>query len=232
MSVPGRAALAMLMLAAAATAHAQCKYKRLGAIPAEWIDSRLTIAGSINDKPQKMVVDTGAQWTTLSEKLATRLDVSLSHASHYEVGIGGKSAISSGRLKEFSVGRFQWHKLNVAVVASEGALPDVLVGADLLLENDVELDGKQMVFFTPSGCDDASLAYWADDVPWVPTTPVVNKDLRANIVVQVNGSRCGRWSTAARPRRSWTAPPRAASASISTTRARRSASLAASARMS
>ncbi len=182
-----RTALATLMLAAVFAAHAQCKYKRLGAIPAEWVGSRLMIDGTINDQPLKMIVDTGSQWTTMPGALATRLDVALAHASHYEVGFGGKSEISSGRLQELSLGRFQWHKLKVAVAWSVGGLPDVLVGADLLLENDVELDGKQLVFFAPSGCDDASLGYWGDDVPSVPTEPVVGKDLRTNIVVQVNG---------------------------------------------
>ena len=112
----GRMALATLMLAAACAAHAQCKHKRIGAIPATWVGSRLMMDGSVNDKPLKMAVDTGAYWTTMSSALATRLGVALAHVDNYNVGFGGKSEISMGRLEELSIGRFQWHSAKVSVV--------------------------------------------------------------------------------------------------------------------
>lgn len=174
-------------LAVPQAAQADCKYKRLGAIASEWVDSRLTIAGSVNDTPLRMAIDTGAVWTTLSSTLATRLNVVLAHVDNYVLGIGGKSEISMARLEELSLGRFQWRKAKVAVAWSAEGLPDVLVGANLLLQNDVEFDGKEIVFFSPSGCDDASLGYWGDDVPWVPTEGVTKNDLRANITVLVDG---------------------------------------------
>ncbi len=174
-------------LALAPAAQAACKYKRLGSIPSQWIGSRLMIDGSINDHSLKMAVDTGAYWTTVSSSLATRLDIVLAHVDNYNFGIGGKSEISMGRLEELSIGRFQWRNAKVSVTWKDAGLPDVLVGANLLLENDVEFDGKEIVFFSPSGCEDASLGYWADDVPWVPTEPVTARDMRTNITVQVNG---------------------------------------------
>ena len=66
-------------------------------------------------------------------------------------------------------------------------LPDVLAGANTLLQNDVELDGREIVFFSPSGCGDSPLGYWATDVPWVPTEATTSRDLRVNITVLVNG---------------------------------------------
>lgn len=183
-----RVASATLLLATLTAAQAQCKYKRLGAIPAEWVGSRLLIDGSVNGTPQKMVVDTGAVWTTLSTKLAERLHLTLAHTYGEAIGFGGRSQLSLARLDEMSIGRFQWHKTR-AVVAwnADDGVPDVLVGGNVLLQNDVELDGKQITLFEPSGCGDAALGYWADDVPWVPTEAVTSEDLRTTIVVQING---------------------------------------------
>ena len=181
------AASAALLAGALTAAHAQCKYKRLGAIPSEWVGSRLMIDGSVNDKPLRMAIDTGAYWTTMSGALAQRLDVGLAHVDNFNVGFGGKSEISMGMLQELSIGRFQWRNAKVSVVWQEADLPDVLVGANLLLNKDVEFDGTQIVFFEPSGCGDTSLAYWADDVPWVPTEGVTERDWRTNVTVQVNG---------------------------------------------
>lgn len=136
------AALACIALAPAA--ETACKYKRLGSIPSQWVGSRLMIDGSINDHPMKMAVDTGAYWTTMSSALATRLDVVLAHVDNYNFGIGGKSEVSMGRLEELSIGRFQWRNAKVSVVWKEAGLPEVLVGANLLLDNDVEFDGKEI----------------------------------------------------------------------------------------
>jgi len=184
-----RAAAVLAVAAAVATPAAQagCKYKRLGSIPSQWIDSRLMIDGSINDHPLRMAVDTGAYWTTMSSALATRLDVALEHVDNYNVGLGGKSEISMGRLEELSIGRFQWHHAKVSVVWKDAGLPEVLVGANLMLDKDAEFDGKQVAFYGASDCGDAALAYWAEDVPWVPTEPVSVRDMRTVITMQVNG---------------------------------------------
>lgn len=183
-----RASLAVLMLAVACAAQAQCKYKRLGAIPAEWVGSRLMIDGSVNHQPVRMMVDTGSVWTILSSGLARSMNLTLESANGELAGFGGKSEISLARLEELSIGRFQWHRTR-AVVAWDAAkgFDDVIVGGNVLLQNDVEIDGKQIALFSPSGCDDTPLAYWADDVPWVPTEAVTDEDLRTVSTVQVNG---------------------------------------------
>jgi predicted aspartyl protease len=181
-------ASATLLLATLSAAHAQCKYKRLGAIPTEWAGPRLVVDGSVNGTPTKMVVDTGATDTSVSSALAERLNLTLSHAYGEAAGIGGRSALSLARLSELSIGPFKWHRTQVAVVwnAAKG-LSDVLVGGNVLLQNDVELDGKQILLFSPSGCADAALGYWADDVPWVPTEAVTSEDLRTVVTVLING---------------------------------------------
>lgn len=183
-----RAAMAMLsFVAALPSAHADCKFKRVGTIPVEWVQDRLTLAGSINDTPMQMVVDTGAEQTVVSGQLAEKLKLSLTHVNDYQVGFGGRSEESMSRLDEFSLGRYQWHRTKVAVTWSGSHLPDVLVGAAALFERDVELTDKQLTFFSATGCDDAELGYWAEGVPWVPIFAKSAEDLRVNVTVQVNG---------------------------------------------
>ncbi len=187
----GRAlGLSMLFAAAWATApaaQAACQYRQLGAIPAAWVDRRLEIAGSVNDAPLKMAVDTGTPWTTLSHTVAMRLNVPVAPTVAVWQGPGGESSGAEAKLKELSIGRFQWFDAFVVVSWQGEGVPDVRVGANALLEHDVELDGQRIVFFAPSGCEEAALGYWADDIPWVSTATVSPRDLRTTIPVQVNG---------------------------------------------
>ena len=124
----------------------------------------------------------------MSGKLAQSLNLTLAHALGTEIGVGGESQISLARLEEMSIGPFHINRTKVAVAWDTAEdMPDVLVGGNQLLQNDVEIDDKQITLFSPSGCGDTSLGYWADDVPWVPTEAVTNDDMRTTIVVQVNG---------------------------------------------
>ena len=184
-----RRALASMMLLAAAlpAAQAACQYRQLGAIPAKWVDRRLVIEGSVNNAPLKMAIDTGTTWTTLSSIVAVRLNVPQAARVAVWSGVDGERSGVMAKLDELSLGRFQWHDANVVVSWQPAGSPDVQVGANLLLEHDMELDGRRIAFYAPSGCDDAALGYWADDVPWVPTATVTPRDLRTIITVQVNG---------------------------------------------
>lgn len=182
-----RIAMAALLLATAVAAQAQCKFKRVGTIPIEWRDERLTVDGSINGTPLRMAVDTGEQQTVVSAALSERLKLAPVHVNNWQVGIGGRSEISMARLDEFSVGRFQWNHMKVGIVWQSAEIPDVLVGAPLLFGRDVELTDKAFAFYAAEGCDEASLGYWADDVPWLPFVPAEHDDPRVYVTVSVNG---------------------------------------------
>ena len=182
-----RHAVAALLLAAAAAAQGQCKFKRIATIPVEWRDNRLTLDGSINGTPLRMTVDTGAMQTVVSGALSERLKLTPAHVNNAQLGLGGRSEMSMARLEEFSLGRFQWNRMKVAIVWQSRGLPDVLVGAPLLFARDVELTDKSIAYYEAEGCDDAPLGYWADDVPWLPTAPSRGEDQRVSVTVKVNG---------------------------------------------
>lgn len=177
------------LLALCATgAQAQCKYTRLGTVPVAWSGARLVADGSINGTPLKMTVDTGSTETVVSGAFAERMKLKLTHAYGDMVGLGGRSDPALAFLDQLAVGPFKWNRTQVMVaeVAASG-LDDVMIGGNSLLQRDVEIDGKQLMLYSASGCGDAALAYWADDVPWVPTEATTSEDLRAIVTVQING---------------------------------------------
>ena len=182
-----RIAVAALLLATAVAAQAQCKFKRLATIPIEWRDDRLTLDGSINGTPLRMAVDTGAMQTVVSGALSDRLKLTPLHVNNFQVGVGGRSEMSMARLEEFSLGRFQWSHMKVAIVWQAEGLPDVLVGAPLLFARDVEFTDKAIAYYSAEDCDDAPLGFWADDVPWLPMAASANDDQRVFVTVSVNG---------------------------------------------
>ena len=179
--------LGMSLMAAWPAAQATCQYKQLGVIPATWVDRRLEIDGSVDLAPLKMTIDTGTAWTSVSSAVAARLNLRTAPTVTTEITPAGEKSGTTAKLKELSLGRFQWIEPWVVVGWQGAGAPDVMVGANVLLEHDVELDGHRIVFFAPTGCEDAALGYWADDVPWVPTVAAAPRDQRTVVTVQVNG---------------------------------------------
>ena len=180
-------ALAMALLTAVPAVQAGCQYKQVGSIPTTWVDHRLVIDGTVNNARLKMAIDTGTAWTTLSYVVASRLEVPVGAKVTVWQDVDGESSAATAKLKELSLGRFQWFDVSVVVSWQAAGRPDLRVGANVLLEHDMELDGQRIVFFAPSGCDDAALGYWGDDVPWVPLQTVSQRDLRPSVIVQVRG---------------------------------------------
>lgn len=147
------------------------------------------IDGSVNGTKMRMGIDTGADSTMVSPRLADRLHLPLEHAAGEIAGLGGRSEVSLARIEEMTIGPFRLRRTR-AVVAWDGGVDDdvdVFVGGNLLLQNDVELDGKQVLLFEPANCGDVALAYWADDVPWVATEAVTSDDLRTTLTVLLDG---------------------------------------------
>lgn len=180
--------LALCAAGAPFCAHAQCKYTRLGTVPAAWAGARLVADGSVNGTPMKMTVDTGATVTVISGAFAERMKLKLSHAYGDMVGVGGRSEPALAYLEQLSVGPFKWNRTTVVVAdVAASDLDDVLIGGNSLLQRDVEIDGKKLMLYSASGCGDAALAYWADDVPWVATEATTSEDLRAVVTVRING---------------------------------------------
>lgn len=139
--------LALLLLARCASEpESSCKLTWRATMPIDVHNSLMFVQVKFNDKPATMVVDTGAERTILTDTAVTRLRLrrDLRHAGN-TVGIGGASASYQAALDDFALGVFPLPVETVAV--GTFALPDIgettpdgLLGADILLAFDLDID--------------------------------------------------------------------------------------------
>jgi predicted aspartyl protease len=165
------ALLALLGLAGCASdpgarhADGTCPLIRLAQLPLEARGNMLFTEARIDGKPVTLLVDTGAERTLLTEAAVERLHLArdLQHATR-TYGIGSPTATWDAKLpngmvlggaripvERVTVGRF-----GISEVA--GNLVDGLLGADILLAFDIDLDlpAQEMTLYLPrSQCPDA-----------------------------------------------------------------------------
>jgi predicted aspartyl protease len=172
---------------AAAAPTTGCRYMRLGGLPAEWRGSRLRVRGSIDGTPTNMIIDTGATNVTISGRMAKKLSLPfVDNAKAESFGTGGVSKVALAKVSDFEVGGVKGKNLYLPVTADMGGF-DVLIGTNFLFTRDLEIDGRDVAFFEPVECGNAPLAYWARNVPFVPTEEPSGDDLRAIVIIRVNG---------------------------------------------
>lgn len=186
------AASALVLLAmgapqpSAAASARQCRYVRLGSMPATWVGSRLRVQGSVDDTPEPMILDSGAVHMLIPVQMAADLAlVPIPGVRGSAYGAGGKTWMWVAKVMEIQVGDVKGSDVKVAVASVDSL--DILVGADFLFQHDLELDGGRATSFTPLDCGDVPLAWWAADVPYVPIEEPDGDDRRVVVEVRVNG---------------------------------------------
>jgi clan AA aspartic protease (TIGR02281 family) len=186
-----RAAACLLALAGAlsgpnAGATEKCRLAKVGSIPLAWDGLQPHVEGSINGTPVSMTIDTGSDDMTLMGGMARRLGLSLSVLNMETMGVGGNARTFRAHASEVSIGKAQWHNVNLFAV--EDARSDgVIVGARFLLKLDLEMKDGELAFYEATNCKDAWLGYWGDDVTAAPMERVASDDDRVAVQVRVNG---------------------------------------------
>jgi predicted aspartyl protease len=150
---PPRSLLARCLLLAT-LALAGCAQSPQGACPLVWratlpIDPRdnlIFLGAMFNDQPATMLMDTGAERTTLTEAAVTRLHLhrDLQHPTN-TFGIGGPTASYEAIPDDFAIGVFRLPvdrvKVGTFALPEFGDVrPDGLLGADILLAFDLDID--------------------------------------------------------------------------------------------
>jgi predicted aspartyl protease len=146
-----------------------------------------------DDHPATMVMDTGAERTTLTETAVTRLRLrrDLHHPTN-TVGIGGASASYEAVLDDFAVGVFRLPVERVAVGTFPlpeiaGIQADGLLGADILLAFDLDIDlpARRLTIYRARPCAD-SRPPWT--VPYFSVEGVAMRRDRLVVPLAVNGA--------------------------------------------
>ena len=196
-----RHALSTLCLLLPVLSHAagdagNCRYVPVAKLPIDYSDAahRARVSATVNGKPARMIIDTGAYTTALFRPAAERLGLPLDITGHYSSGIGGTSVNYATRVDDFAMGGLRTGRVPMRVIgnSSIGAGDgDGLVGVDFLLQTDMELSlaGQYLQFFRASGCADTYLAYWGSDAIEIPFTGKEERSNKPYVTVELNGAR-------------------------------------------
>jgi predicted aspartyl protease len=172
-----------------------CTFVQQQALPISLRGAALepAVEGTINGKPALMLLDTGAVMTMLTRTGVENRALALrSGAGRKVFGTGGASALYLASLDDFTVGPSGGGKITLPVIGEMGSTPwyDVIVGADFLMQSDLEvaLADKVLRFHRSDNCNgDNLLSYWDAQAMMVPMSASSRKAATPQVEVQVNG---------------------------------------------
>lgn len=157
-NLPGAIVLAAIM-AIAPAAMAECHMERVSTVPLTE-GARPVTRVIINDQAIQMMVDTGAQETSVTPGAATVLLLRRDPQRRTRiVTVAGPEITANAIVDKLSIGTINYSNLNIPVYqlgqVSEGELTAGIVGADLVSGFDLELDipGRTLSFYRVSDCD-------------------------------------------------------------------------------
>jgi predicted aspartyl protease len=176
----------MLALAALVpTAEAACQYKRTATIPITWKNGLPHIEGNINGAPVEMIVDTGTSGILVPQGLADELKLPQRRNDTVWIGPGGRAQGYDAHIEDVAFGPVHWHNTTLPVAALRETR-SIQVGGTFLLQTDLEMSADGLKFFDASGCGDAALGYWGEDVPFT-TMEDSGNERRIVITVKIDG---------------------------------------------
>ncbi len=135
----------------------------LGEFPLQETRGSPWIKATVNNVPADLLADTGSVLTIINSSDATRVNAATSaYPGLQSYGVGGPVATKISTL-DFTIGKT---RLKEAVIVLDGAAskgaPMVILGRDLLMQHDLELDlaNHALRILQPDGCQAVQLVYW------------------------------------------------------------------------
>jgi tetratricopeptide (TPR) repeat protein/predicted aspartyl protease len=143
-----------------------CKLHKLVEFPITMTNLRPLMTASINHTEVRLLVDSGAFFSTISPASAAELKLATYPAPFglYITGVAGTAHASLARVKEFTLAGVPLHDIEFLVGGSEiGSGSIGVLGQNILHIADIEYDlGQGAVrLMRPEDCGKAALAYWA-----------------------------------------------------------------------
>ncbi len=163
----GRSILALLCAVAlpvSAAAASACHLGKLVELPVTMNGSQPLVDTRINGRPQRMLLDSGAFFSSLAPALAREMSLSLDPLppNFRVIGVGGSAEMSVTRVKEFLLGTIPVPNVQFLVGGSDVGTGGIM-GQNVLGIGDDEYDFANGVFriIKPKDCSKTVLAYWA-----------------------------------------------------------------------
>ncbi|MDB5480794.1 MAG: hypothetical protein JWO83_1847 [Caulobacteraceae bacterium] len=177
--------------APAAGAAPICQMQEVGELPIQFDHGRMLVEAQIDGRPARMIVDTGATNTLIFRASAIAMGLPIRPLAGVKFyGAGGEAGAGQVRIADFRVAGFVAHNDDVLVSGKQPVGAEQgLLGADFLLQTDVELDvaGGKIRWFKPKGCAGDTVVYWGkaySAARMVGSSAFKKIDVR----VQVNGA--------------------------------------------
>ena len=178
-----------------AGAAAGCEPVVIARLPIEVRGRLLTVPASINGQDVRLIVDSGAERTSISETAAGRLHLSRDLGRiRSSTGLGGTVTSADAVVSNFTLGNVRLPPIDRVAVGKFGfdndavPLADGLLGADILLAFDLDIDvpGKALTLYRVRRCLN-------NQPPWqeafVAIDGVTQKKDRLLIPFQLDGER-------------------------------------------
>ncbi len=169
-----------------------CALVSLADMPLELRESLMFVTAAIGGQPVRLLVDTGAERTVLTEAAVARLG--LAHDPHHmtrSFGIGGSSTNWDADIPGITLGRTRFPVEHVAVGHFSidhvsGPSADGLLGADILLAFDMDIDGAahRLTLYRVRRCPDA-VPPWRE--PAIPINGVEARRDRLLVPIALDG---------------------------------------------
>jgi predicted aspartyl protease len=150
----------LLLLARCAAPATDCNLTKVAQMPMEVQDHLLVVPAGINGQWVRLVVDSGAERTTISNAVAERLG--LPHDPRYQtrsLGIGGQTVSNDVTVHRLVLGGVHFPVDRVAVgqfnlESPHGLHADGLLGADILLafDTDIDVPNGQLTLYRARQC--------------------------------------------------------------------------------
>jgi len=183
-------AAALATFGAASAPAKECKLVQLAALPFSWTqEGRITVPVGIEGAQRHWLFDTGTPASMIDYPTATELNLTRKRIFHGAFFVGsGESASESAMIRELTIGNLVAHDVQVIVNPGRGPYgPQFsgLLGADLLQNQDIELDfkGAKLNIFSQEHCPGA-VVYWpANAVAIVPVRVITES---GHIIVPVS----------------------------------------------
>jgi len=182
----------LVLLTRCAPSKADCNLTMIAQMPLQVQDHLLVVPADLNAARVSLVVDSGAERTTISDAVAERLG--LPHNSRYRtrsLGIGGRTVTTDVDLDRLVLGGVNFPIERAAVGTfrlqnERGLQADGLLGADVLLAFDMDIDvpGGKLTLYRARHCAESGPP-WQE--PAVQITGVATRKDRLLLPFELDG---------------------------------------------